>query len=470
MALEQRFAYDLLKRRCPGGKAAAYAIVELCNLNGFTAIEELDSVDLSSLKIPPEWNEGLRFFFERVAIAETAKGDKRRANDTVAVASQVAQQAVSIPVANKDSDAVIAILALTGKRQGEENTIVPVSGLAPARATMMVAKAVEGGMIADDWCKRARTEAVIGSRPRSLPSVASGLRCWVSFADAALNVKGKYLPPSIDALMAWSTLFRNKDTFQNYVGYLRFCCDLLGLPTSGTFDPILRRAKTAIVNRQGPPKARLFLRAELMQQLAACAVKEGAPDHAMLYRTAYAFLLRVRSEGLPIVSGAVGNADSPLLPGTHSCWSMVGKSLVLKLRRRKNKPHGSVLRRPCSCKFVLACNCPVHGIGPWLKTLEPGSTPFAHISGAYALAELRRRLTLLGIPDAEKYVLQDFRKGHADDIRARGGTLREILEAGEWRSPAFLRYLDVNKMEADLFMIDHLEESEADSDNEAVAA
>ena len=50
---------------------------------------------------------------------------------------------------------------------------------------------------------------------------------------------------------------------------------------------------------------------------------------------------------------------------------------------------------------------------------------------------------MLGIPDAEKYILQDFRKGHAGDIRARGGTLREILEAGEWRSPAFLRYFDV---------------------------
>ena len=58
MALEYRFAYDLLKRRCPGGKAAAYAIVELCNLNGFTAIEELDSVVFSSLKLPPRVERG----------------------------------------------------------------------------------------------------------------------------------------------------------------------------------------------------------------------------------------------------------------------------------------------------------------------------------------------------------------------------------------------------------------------------
>jgi len=44
-----------------------------------------------------------------------------------------------------------------------------------------------------------------------------------------------------------------------------------------------------------------------------------------------------------------------------------------------------------------------------------------------------------------------------------GAPLWKILAAGEWRSPAFLDYLDVHKMEVDLVLQGHLdEESESD--------
>ena len=38
----------------------------------------------------------------------------------------------------------------------------------------------------------------------------------------------------------------------------------------------------------------------------------------------------------------------------------------------------------------------------------------------------------------------------------------KILEAGEWRSPAFLNYLDINKLEADVVVQAHLDESDGD--------
>ncbi len=45
---------------------------------------------------------------------------------------------------------------------------------------------------------------------------------------------------------------------------------------------------------------------------------------------------------------------------------------------------------------------------------------------------------------------------------APGAPLWKILEAGEWRSPAFLKYLDFHKLETGLVMQAHLEESDED--------
>ena len=77
-------------------------------------------------------------------------------------------------------------------------------------------------------------------------------------------------------------------------------------------------------------------------------------------------------------------------------------------------------------------------------------------------AKLRDRLHKLGIPEARNYRSHDFRRGHADDLRLGGATLREILKAGEWKSPAFLDYLDIDTMEHDLVLTAHIDESSGD--------
>ena len=60
-------------------------------------------------------------------------------------------------------------------------------------------------------------------------------------------------------------------------------------------------------------------------------------------------------------------------------WGLdAGSRLVLRLKRRKNKPAGSSLCRGCWCKEDPD-TCPVHGLGPWLglvpsrERLVPGA-------------------------------------------------------------------------------------------------
>ena len=70
---------------------------------------------------------------------------------------------------------------------------------------------------------------------------------------------------------------------------------------------------------------------------------------------------------------------------------------------------------------------------------------------------------MLEVPEAEKYRLHDFRRGHGRDLQASGANLATILAAGEWKSPAFLSYLDRVELEneavAELHFEAHLEES-----------
>ena len=90
-------------------------------------------------------------------------------------------------------------------------------------------------------------------------------------------------------------------------------------------------------------------------------------------------------------------------------------------------------------------------------------------------------LECLGVARASEYRTHDFRRGHAKDLQisgemrlfcagccscavgAAGAPLWAILQAGEWRSPAFLKYLDLHKLDMDLVMQAHVDE-ESDSD------
>ena len=290
--------------------------------------------------------------------------------------------------------------------------------------------------------EKARVDSVLGSAPGSLPSIASGLKAWGAFAEHVLKLNGAHLPPPTEGLIAWAMCFRNAKVFGNYLAAVRFGCDYAGLPVDTTFDRVLHRAKAAIAKRAPRPRAKCFIRRQLVAKLIKLAKQEGDTVGGMCYLLAYCFLLRVRSEALPLVVGSDGSSGQPLPPGRHSSLAMHGGELVLKLGRRKNKQHGSVLRRQCWCS---ACTetCPVHVLAPWAASLPAGSVPFAGITGNAALATLRHRLASLGTEDASNYLLHDFRRGHAQDLAERGSTLRVILEAGEWLSCAFACYLDM---------------------------
>ena len=138
-----------------------------------------------------------------------------------------------------------------------------------------------------------------------------------------------------------------------------------------------------------------------------------------------------------------------------------GDIICLRLLRRKNRMHGSgVMQRQCTCKGGIH-TCVVHCLWEgFFQHLSVEERPWSHITAGTARERLRRILARLRIPNAAQYRTQDFRRGHAEaglhgllargrlpltacqDLRRAGSALAEILKAGQWKSAAFLRYID----------------------------
>ena len=191
---------------------------------------------------------------------------------------------------------------------------------------------------------------------------------------------------------------------------------------------------------------------------------------AMLFLLSYAFLLRLPSEAIPVTAH------------TGDCsLKKEGMFLVLSLKRRKNKPGGSRLVRGCWCRESKQ-TCPMHVLGPYLANCRPGERLFLGITSAVALSTLRLSLQSIGVARSHECRTHDLRRGHAKDLQlsgtmprfpvdpscahcvSLGAPLWKILEAGEWRSPAFLSYLDMHRLETDLVVQAHLAESESDDE------
>ena len=312
------------------------------------------------------------------------------------------------------------------------------------------------------WVQKARLASILGSVSRSLNSTASGVRCWMHFASQILKLKGRELPPSVDGLLAFSCLFRNAETYGNYLAHIRLACELLQVSTQTLDDRSIKRAKKAIRSRAHfTRRAPMFIGVDLVRQILRYANRfPHWQPNAFLYLTAYAFLLRLPSEALPIVRGCSGSPDYAKLQAVINIDG-ANKSMSLTLARRKNKPGGSVLTRYCWCDSDPE-TCPVCILGPFFQQQPLGVKIFKEFIAKKALSELKMLFALLEVPNYEQYRCHDLRRGHARDLQLKGAGLAEILDAGQWSSPAFLKYLDVHALEASAVLEAHMDESSDD--------
>ena len=111
---------------------------------------------------------------------------------------------------------------------------------------------------------------------------------------------------------------------------------------------------------------------------------------------------------------------------------------------------------------MYQATCPIDSLGAEISKHPEGTALFAGISPADALHTLRFLLKKMGVQKAREYRTHDLRRGHAVDLQLSKAPLFEILEAGEWKSPAFLQCLDLHRLERDAVVQAHLDESDDD--------
>jgi hypothetical protein len=101
------------------------------------------------------------------------------------------------------------------------------------------------------WIEEARLDAILGGLRLSIPSLRSGLRCYLAFVSkrcVATAVFGDcnimllfqgaccpgcetFFPPRLKVLLAWTTMFRSGGTLRNYLGYVKTGCIIVGANT-----------------------------------------------------------------------------------------------------------------------------------------------------------------------------------------------------------------------------------------------
>ena len=136
--------------------------------------------------------------------------------------------------------------------------------------------------------------------------------------------------------------------------------------------------------------------------------------------------------------------------------------LALRLRARKHRPRGSVMRRKCECK-VLRRGCAFCTIRAYhrLHRPTPGQKLFPG-SGANFLKVLRQFLQEAQVPGASAFSLKAYRAGHATVMAREGASWAALQSAGEWRGKSPLSYVDATAIDE----VAYLENIVADSSEE----
>ena len=77
----------------------------------------------------------------------------------------------------------------------------------------------------------------------------------------------------------------------------------------------------------------------------------------------------------------------------------------------------------------------------------PGVRIFGQTNHSF-LELMRRLLTLLEVEGAVRFTLKGFRAGKASALIASGLSLKQTMEAGEWRTLSVASYLDESVIDA----------------------
>ena len=187
----------------------------------------------------------------------------------------------------------------------------------------------------------------------------------------------------------------------------------------------------------------------MQKMLIWCVGSAEHVQHSVLFLFAYAFLLRVPSEAVPVThgkgsgpcalyrDGEVLVLDLARRPVSCMSWctaragvwqccqkeqayrqSPCSRLLVQPVKGGRVASHVRVSANGCTCREQVTC--PFHVVGRVLDDTPVGSRVFPDVTPANALGVLRVVLSKLEVPLACEYRTHDLRRGHTQDLVESG--------------------------------------------------
>jgi len=267
-------------------------------------------------------------------------------------------------------------------------------------------------------------------------------------------------------------------TAANYVVAIRWACKAHGLSSDWDTERIgmlIKGSRKIELERVGATlEVGSLLTTKIAQEVVDLA--NTNPKLAVLppfLLSGWAFLMRIQSECIPLEWGTPEELVT-VPEGRHSAVCVIGGKkpvLAIRWRRRKHRPAGSLLKRPCTCKDGQGQSpyCVVHRVQQWVQAcnIKTGQKLWEHepgkvATGSQMLSKLKRCLILLGYQEASLYSWKSVRAGKATEMAAQGFTLGQVLAAGEWRSSAYMNYIDETGSDHAQLLRAALAESDAD--------
>ena len=276
---------------------------------------------------------------------------------------------------------------------------------------------------------------------KSMATYRSEMKAWYNFVK--WSDTGLYLQPPVDLVLAYVAMFANQDSAAKYVSALRWAHHYARLPTASFDTQSLAQALSG--GRKLLPSKRPFTYVtwDMAEKLVQRAKAEGEEEQAALYALSANFLPRLRDELLPL---RMDDLESHSMVEIVQCGAAGEElpALRISLLSRKNAPGGAQLTRRCLCSGKSSPHvlCPVHSFLQYFHVTGRKRTGRCFSTSYDAFTKVfRRHLATIGVRNPSEYSSKAFRRGTAMELLKQGGRLGDILEAGQWRSPAFLQYM-----------------------------
>ena len=294
---------------------------------------------------------------------------------------------------------------------------------------------------------------------KSLSTYKSELNLWKGFC-IIFNIVP--LAPLLGEVLRYLSIFSNGLSAEKYLQAIRWVFRYCRVADNSVlYHPSVKQLLVGarkITEGSGLRKKFTYLLPVQVIELVAQARIAGEHDIAAAFVLASQFLSRVKDEILNIHydGGPQWRSQFASTANFISFKKSDGvSSLELHLKSRKNAPRGAVLTRRCLCsKTKVNPLCTVHAVMFILKPqLRTCGAIVADKVFNISYDRFTRRLHYYGaaarIENADKLSSKAFRRGTAIYMLQSKHPLSQVLEAGGWRSAAFMHYIlkeDVDEM------------------------